>query len=413
MSGIDACVARSIALSLSVTACVDADGSRAVETQVRDSAGIEIVEHALDSDLPAIAFRLADSSDVVIGRAEGDQPYLFSRVHAATRLSVGHVVIVDAGARELRWFDSTGRHVRTVGRRGSGPGEFGFIGRVVRSPGDTLLIHDSGNRRLTVVAPDGEIAHAVSTAALRDLVDDRSIAFFGVLPDGRHIGTTVMRRTERPGKGLFIDSTVVWIVDREMASADSIAALYRNQSIVREVHEMGTGFELSTDEIEFSPRGSMEVSRDGFYYASGRTHEIEKRAPDGRVTRIIRLDRRRRPVTDSLTDAYRRQILERTPEGRRPATERYLSEVIFADSLPAFSGILVDRADRIWAREWSDDVRQPSRWLVFDPGGRLIGGASLTSGCGPLEIGEDYVLCLVRDDLDVERVELRRLLRVE
>ena len=412
MSARDARRALIGGVSLSVIACVD--GGRAVaETHVRDSAGIELVEHALDSDVPATAFRLADSADVVIGRAEGEQAYLLSRVSAARRLSDGHVVIVDAGARELRWFDSTGRHVRTVGRRGSGPGEFGFIGRVVRSPGDTLLIHDGSNRRLTVVAPDGEIAHAVSTAALRHLVDNRSIDFSGVLADGRHLGTTVMRRTERPGKGLFVDSTVVWIVDREMATADSIAVLYRNQSIVREVHEMGTGFELSTDEIQFSPRGSITVSRDGFHYASGRTQEIETRAPDGRVTRIIRLDRRRRPVTDSLTDAYRRKILEGTSESRRPATERLLREMLFADSLPAFSGILVDRADRIWAREWSDDVRQPSRWLVFDPDGRLIGEVSMHAGCAPLEIGEDYVLCLVRDDLDVERVELRRLVRVE
>ena len=403
-----------LALVAAASGCANDGGAGSgVGITVRDSAGIEIIEHALDDGELPVVFRLADSASVTIGQAEGEDAYLFSRVGAVVRLSDGHIVIAEPRLGELRWFDARGRHVRTVGRRGAGPGEFRHIGMVARGLGDTLIVEDMSNSRLTFIAPGGDIVRSVSTTLLRELADRRRISFFDVLPDGRLSGTTVTLRRGPPSKGLFLDSNVVWVVGRDADSADSIATLYRSQSMIREVHAMESGsFEYSSDEIPFSPRGTLAVSGDALYYASGRSYEISKLAADGRVVRLIRLTRRTRMVTDSLTRAYRSRVLEGTPANRRAETERSLRELRFPDSLPAFSNVRVDAAHRLWAREFSADPEEPSRWLVFDTDDRLLGAASLHADCIPVEIGADNVLCLTRDELDVERVELRSLMRV-
>src|SRR5690606_28349256 len=92
---------------------------------------------------------------LTIGEMEGAEEYEFHNVNHATRLSDGTLVVANGGSLELRFYDSTGRHIRSAGRRGSGPGEFEAITYLRSLAGDTLLVHDARNRRVTLFAADG------------------------------------------------------------------------------------------------------------------------------------------------------------------------------------------------------------------------------------------------------------------
>lgn len=59
-------------------------------------------------------------------------------------------------------FDSTGRFLREMGRRGRGPGEFEYPAVVAALPGDSVLIIDPGTIRATVVAPDFRAVRGIS-----------------------------------------------------------------------------------------------------------------------------------------------------------------------------------------------------------------------------------------------------------
>lgn len=50
-------------------------------------------------------------------------------------------------------FESHGRRVHRVGRRGQGPGEFAYPAEAIPISGDSVVVLD-GNRRATVIAPD-------------------------------------------------------------------------------------------------------------------------------------------------------------------------------------------------------------------------------------------------------------------
>lgn len=63
----------------------------------------------------------------------------------------GRVFVADGGAREIHVFDTAGALVRTIGRQGSGPGEFSTLYSIAWV-GDTLAAMDPGNARIGLFA---------------------------------------------------------------------------------------------------------------------------------------------------------------------------------------------------------------------------------------------------------------------
>ena len=124
---------------------------------VRDSAGIRIVENAP----PAVSNEVwsVDTVPVLrIGQVNGMPEHQLYRVGPLARLSDGTVVV--ALVSELRFYAADGTWMQTVGRQGGGPGEYEEIGMLRRLRGDSLLVWDGGQRRVTVLGPDGSFGRA-------------------------------------------------------------------------------------------------------------------------------------------------------------------------------------------------------------------------------------------------------------
>ncbi len=69
------------------------------------------------------------------------------------------------GGGVLEVFDSTGRQLRTLGRLGAGPGEFGSLIRVVIGASDTIVAIDDSNLRVQVFSPTGGYVRSFSSPA--------------------------------------------------------------------------------------------------------------------------------------------------------------------------------------------------------------------------------------------------------
>lgn len=121
---------------LSLAACGAGDRA-AGDVVVRDSSGVRIVESPAPTWGRALPWTVSAEPIVTIGTVEGDAAYQLHRVGAALRLSDGRIVVANNGSSDLRYYDSAGRHVRTVGRRGEGPGEFSMLSGMVRGSADT------------------------------------------------------------------------------------------------------------------------------------------------------------------------------------------------------------------------------------------------------------------------------------
>jgi hypothetical protein len=107
---------------------------------------------------PLQSWLVVPEAEVRIGVAEGEPALELHRAGDAVRLDDGRIVVANAGTSELRIFDSTGRYLRAVGRRGSGPGEYqGALG-LTPAGRDSLIVYDAGSGRFSVLDQEGEYA---------------------------------------------------------------------------------------------------------------------------------------------------------------------------------------------------------------------------------------------------------------
>jgi hypothetical protein len=148
---------------LIVTACSGrTDAAVRWDGTMRDSAGIQVVQNHgtpmwREGDAWTFTQRLR------IGVVEGDSNYMFGALTGLVVLSDGRVVAGDARYHNVRFFSPEGVHLSTLGREGSGPGEFsGFI-NLMLGPGDTILAIDGRNAQASRISPDGEWLGSFST----------------------------------------------------------------------------------------------------------------------------------------------------------------------------------------------------------------------------------------------------------
>lgn len=114
---------------------------------------------------PIGAWRLSSLPAVDIGVAEGDPPYELTTASSSLQLPDGRVVIANGGSNELRVFDSQGRFLRSIGRKGGGPGEFGGPLHLALVEPDSFLAYDMNQQRLSVFDSSGEFVRATRVAA--------------------------------------------------------------------------------------------------------------------------------------------------------------------------------------------------------------------------------------------------------
>lgn len=76
------------------------------------------------------------------------------------------------------------------------------------------------------------------------------------------------------------------------------------------------------------------------------------------------------------------------------------------EAFPAFEGVLADALGFLWVEDYRLPGEPSPAWTVFDPEGRVLGLVELPPALTVFEIGEDYVLGRVSDELGIEYVRL-------
>lgn len=88
-----------------------------------------------------------------IGMVEGPPEYLLGASPTFTVGPDGSLFVADRGT--LRHYDADGTYVRTIARRGEGPGEMTSVGGIDISADGLVAALDRGNRRVNVFSSDG------------------------------------------------------------------------------------------------------------------------------------------------------------------------------------------------------------------------------------------------------------------
>lgn len=418
------------ALLLAAVACADeSDGppqgqnSPAPEPIIRDSAGIRIIESsapAWDGD----AWHLPDTPSVVIGQREGDERYLFGWIGGGVVLGDGRIAVLDRLAGLIRVYSAEGTHIEDWGRTGEGPGEFTAAVGLFPYRGDSVLVSGSLARRFHVFDQAGRFGRRAAPRMqlsqwydLRDLVERNAIRaafscceFRTPLPTGAVLLSTP-EMIPNTGSGMKRSTVLLALVPDTGGMADSVGALNGGRYLP------GQGPGGLPSGFHFQPSPQVAMGPEGFFVTEGDSYSIGRYDVSGRPIGIIRLAREPRPITDEVRAANENEIRDRIlgfgdrVEGGSPEEliQRALS-ASYPPHLPTFESLYVDPEGNIWAGQRrygpSDNMTD---FFVFAKDGRYLGIVEMPAKLSVLQIGSDFILAQLSDDLDVHYVHLYRI----
>ena len=370
---------------------------------VRDSAGITIVENRGDARGAELGWRLGDAPTVDIGGRSEAGPY---RVVEATRLGDGRIVVASAGANALELYAPDGRHLRTIGRSGGGPGEFRTLFWVGRLPGDSIAAWDAALGRLSVFTPAGDFVRAVTPRSPLGLFPQAA----GVFGDGR-ILVAVRSADAGQGSGVRVQrGDVSYVVLDALGEVQPIGRFPGTEMLL----SGGAAGGLLMRPLPFG-RQTVAATRGGqVYVGTGDGFELRGYEPGQRLRTIIRAEHAPIPVTRAAIRDYQRTLVTLGAEGDarlRQQQAQMLEQAPYPKQMPPFTDFKVDSDGNLWTQDSRAPAARAARWTVFSPDGRLRGSIQLPAELTVREIGRDWLLATVLDDDQVEHVRVYALVK--
>jgi hypothetical protein len=381
--------------AVTLLACRDG-GGRDAEVQRADSTGVEIVTSPASTLARPLDWHIDEHPRATIG-ATDDSANANSHAAHAFRLRDGSVLVVDdaltsSGPKvRILVFDSAGHYLRSIGRIGKGPGEFNGIAAVGMWAGDSIFVFDQRLGMLHLFTMAGAFVRRASLTGFPafelDPVGSAANGSF-VVSRTRHTPTAVMRDYHTVGG----DGTV----SPAFAKDVRIGPRRVEQTIWDEV-------------------GVDAVNQRNIYCTEPERYEIRQHTMDGRLARIMRVSLAPRAATQEEVTRHkeRRVALVRARLGTGSADwmKAELDKLRAPGLLPTFADLIADAEGNLWAQELRPVGDEPQRWLVFDPGGALLGVMSFPADWEIHQIGADFILVATHDSEGLERLELRGLSR--
>jgi hypothetical protein len=239
--------------------------------------GLAVVMATRSNDLEA------QESVQSLTQPEATYPEAFALVQRVRELANGRVVIADPLGQVLLIADMKSGKADTLGGVGQGPEEYRQPDAVYPLPGDSTLLVDLGNARLTVLDPDGKFGKTMPMTqgspgpggglliVMPRGVDSKGRVYFQPIGGGMARG--------------FPDSAAVVRLDRQTGAMDTLAQVKLPE--VRQTRAGGPGNQnVSISMLPLSPRDAWAVAPDGrIAVARSSDYHVEWVSPDGEVTR--------------------------------------------------------------------------------------------------------------------------------
>jgi hypothetical protein len=318
-------------------------------------------------------------------------PREFSMIRGIRELSDGRVVVADRLEEQLYVADLRTGAVRPIGRKGGGPQEYRLPAALIALGGDSTLLIDEGNGRLSVLGPDLRIA--------RSIASQREGLGFGLWP--RAVDRRGRLYVEVPAwaqRGGPTDSALVARWDPRTGSLDTLGRVRGPTWLT------GPSSKPRIPYLVYAPQDGWAADAAGrVAFVRSARFVVEWQGDDGRVVRGAPTPHRALPVSARDRRAYVRNFLVGSSVGGRggdgsvasgipaamttdAAIDEMASRQPFAETRPPFtdaapkigpgSVLWVERSVASGAPRVYDlfDARGVKRRAVIFPAGRRLAG---------------------------------------
>lgn len=312
---------------------------------------------------------------------------LFEVAVGATRLSDGSIVVADRGASALRMFDQNGQAVRTVGRRGSGPGEFQRVDWLGQCGPDSLFVWDRVGQRLSVIDAQGRFVYQgrfPGDSGMRGIPMSPSCSRNGVL------AVLTLAPIQAAAEAPFLErgrSNVVRANSRG-AGLRVLAAVTGSERVAIDDAILPRPFRRTT---------TVAVGRDRVYVGTGDSAAVAVHALDGALMTAMAVGiPARRPTRQEFDRAVDRLPPTSIQALWAPIRER-LRRLPLPAALPPYRRVYVDPEGFLWAVV-SPDGASMTELKVVDAAGRASGSVIVPRDVTVLDVDRDFLLAAYDDE---------------
>lgn len=397
-------------------------------------------------DLPAQDTRLDAALETVfrVGSMAGADWEAFGEVGAVAFDARGNLYVFDRQSARVVVTDARGKFVRTVGKRGEGPGELRTpVGFTVLRDG-TIVIADMGHRSYQLFGPDGAFQRMLSMGGAEGglirigqlMADPRGGAVFsgggGVqvsMRSGPGGARPEMPRSRPIERIALVGAT---------ADARTVVEAWQPPRPDATTTMQGGGVRFSVGMPQaraFEPglyAGPLPTG--GLAFADTTGYAIKLTDPAGRVQRVLRRPIHPRPVTPALQEAEKKRRLDDLASGRGPQIRiatagpgggggqaisqdairemqrGQIDQLQFYPEVPVLLNLATGWDGKVWAVRRGERPHEPGAIDVLAPEGRYLGTFPAGSMTLPAAFGPDGLVAFIeRDEFDVPTVAVKRL----
>ncbi len=302
----------------------------------------------------------------------------------------GRVYVLDRMAGAVQVFDASGRFVRTIGRRGEGPGELQSPTAIGWGPRDNLWVVDPRNARYTVFDTMGNLV-ATLHRSLPGVAGDWPVTFTA---EGRLYDVTFELGPGGPS-AVPVEFDIAGGQPHEIGRVE-LPPLGPWGPSGKEIQQDGR---LLLIEVPFSPMQVWQIGPAGnVWYGNTGAYEIRRRSAYG-TERLFSGN----VVAPSVTDSEREAALEE---------DQALDPSMIPTSKPPVRGFFVGEEGDLWVLLRTSSPDRRDRVEVFDSLGVRIATLDVALDPQPRpKVHDGIVLGVARDQLGVERVVRYRIVR--
>ena len=312
----------------------------------------------------------------------------FGLVQSVRELPDGRVLFADPMGKVLVAADLGAGAVDTIGQEGAGPDEYRQPDAVFALAGDSTLLLDLGNARLTVIGPDLAFGatHPLATGS-----PGPGGNFSVRLPQGVDAeGRVYYRAMMRMGGGEPPTHGAVMRWDRGTEAVDSLTAVLRERLTVQRSGGPNNQ-SVSMSPIPLSPQDGWAVAWDGrLAVVRAEPYRVEWIWPDGRMVQGPVQEYAPVPIGQAEKEEWAEardlrgggvgisvgvsngSVQTSFQRGGQGSGRQDLAQYDWPDAKPAFesSGVLVSPLGEVWVRRHRP-AGEPAAYDVFGTDGAL------------------------------------------
>jgi hypothetical protein len=294
----------------------------------------------------------------------------------------GNIYVADSGALNIKKFDMQGNFLKTIGREGQGPGEFGGLYYSTYAK-DRLVVWDSGNRRLCAFAPDGKFVTSTNIS-----YESGSVRKLRGLPTGEVLVEMEKNFRNEPDKAQECR------IDLYSEDLKFVRNIYERR-LWRKKYIRTKEYGVTTLYFPYSADVRWDVAPDGrIIIGFSDSYELEIFDRSGK--KISTISHTYEPV--NVTEKDKKDFFDRIAfyrEGERlKEVPEYITKYTeFPKKRPVYENILVDAEGNIWVvlnREKQDEKGRV--FDVFDPAGKFISRVLIEGGAAFPDSRNAYIL---------------------